>query len=213
MDAMTTGPLLASVRRHRTALTLLAIALLLWLPDAALAHEDQVLRLGSFWGGFLHPVLGLDHFLAMLSVGIVSAQIGGRAIWTVPSVFVGTMAVGFFIGRTEWDVMTAIEWGIVASVVILGAIIATGARIPIGWIYAAVGLFALFHGFAHGAETPSVANPPVYVAGFLIGTAAIHLLGVLIGEIAKRYRPGPAVLRVGGAAVSVLGVLFIVGVL
>ncbi len=211
---MMTGMLTITARRHRTALAVgLVVAVVMLLPEPAAAHEDQVIRLGSFLGGFLHPVLGLDHFLAMLSVGIVSAQIGGRAIWTVPSVFVGTMAVGFFAGRTEWDIMTAVEWGIVASVVILGAIIATGARIPIGWVYGAVAFFALFHGFAHGAETPSVANPPVYVAGFLIGTAVIHLLGVLIGEMAKQYRPGPAVLRVGGAAVSAVGALIVVGVL
>lgn len=191
----------------------LATALVVLAPAVAGAHEDQVIRLGSFMGGFLHPVLGLDHFLAMVAVGIVSAQMGGRAIWTVPSVFVGTMAVGFLVGRGGLGIGDAVEWGIIGSVVTLGAIIATGARIPIGVVFAAVALFALFHGYAHGAETPDVATPGVYALGFLVGTAAIHLLGVLIGEIAKRYSAGPVVLRVGGAAVSVAGFLFILGVL
>lgn len=192
---------------------LVALSALALAASPALAHEDQVIRLGSFWGGVLHPVLGLDHFLAMVSVGIVSAQIGGRAIWTVPATFVAMMGVGYLLGRTDLGLGEGVEWGILASVIVLGTLIAIGRAVPLGAVYAGVGLFALFHGYAHGAETPSVANAGVYAVGFLSGTAAIHLLGVLIGAIAERYERGPIVLRVIGALIALLGLLLAIGVL
>jgi urease accessory protein len=198
---------------RRWAAWMVLVVVVVLLPDVAGAHEDQVIRLGSFWGGFLHPVLGLDHFLAMVAVGVVSAQLGGRAIWTVPSTFVGAMAVGFLLGRIGLGIEVAAEWGIITSVVLLGGVIASGGRISFGWVAGAVALFAIFHGYAHGVETPAVANPTVYAIGFLVGTALIHLLGVLIGVISKRYSRGPAVLRLGGVAVASVGLLFAAGVL
>jgi urease accessory protein len=82
----------ATVLRVQRRLTLLLITVL--VPTVALAHQGASLAYGSFLGGLLHPVLGPDHFLAMVSVGILSAQIGGRAIWTVPATFVSVMALG-----------------------------------------------------------------------------------------------------------------------
>lgn len=200
-------------RRLRLSLLASIASIVVLIPTAALAHEDQVIRLGSFWGGFLHPVLGPDHFLAMLAVGIVSAQIGGRAVWSVPAAFVGTMGVGYLLGRADLGIGDAVEWPIVASVVILGAVIATGGRIHLAVAFAAVAFFATFHGYAHGAEIPAIADPPRYATGFTSGTALIHLLGVLIGSVARRYRFGPVMLRAAGGAVSAVGVLFAVGVL
>lgn len=179
----------------------------------AVAHEDQVIRLGSFWGGVLHPVLGLDHFLAMVSVGIVSAQIGGRAIWTVPTTFVSVMGVGYLFGRADLGPGAGVEWGILASVIVLGVLIAAGRSVPMAAVFVGVALFALFHGYAHGAETPEIANATVYAVGFLSGTAAIHLVGVLIGAIAARYERGPVVLRLLGAAIALFGVFLVVGAL
>ena len=107
----------------------LSASLLGFLPSAALAHEGASLPYGSFLGGLTHPVLGLDHFLAMVSVGIVSAQIGGRAIWTVPATFVLVMAFGGLLGWIDIG-LTAIEAGIAISVLALGVAIAADRRMP-----------------------------------------------------------------------------------
>ena len=170
----------------------LAIVALL-LPGLALAHEGASLPYGSFVGGLSHPVLGLDHFLAMVSVGILSAQMGGRAIWTVPATFVAVMAFGGFLGFIDIG-LTAIEAGIAISVLALGIAIAADRKLPMTLAMTFVGFFAIFHGYAHGAEMPAVANSVTYAAGFLIGTTALHLFGVLIGDISRRYTRGPLVL-------------------
>ncbi|NNF65713.1 MAG: HupE/UreJ family protein [Acidimicrobiia bacterium] len=189
-----------------------ALVALLSLP--ALAHEGQVIRLGSFLAGLTHPVLGLDHLLAMLAVGIVSAQIGGKAIWTVPATFVGVMALGGLIGTADLGLgASVIENGIAASVILLGIVIAVERNLAIGVAMVIVGVFAMFHGYAHGAEIPTVARPLLYAFGFLTGTALIHLTGVVIGDISKRYRTGRMVLRLGGLVIATLGFGFVVGVL
>jgi urease accessory protein len=187
-----------------------------WLAAAApvAAHEQQVIKYGSFLGGLFHPALGPDHLLAMLSVGILSVQIGGRAILTVPATFVCVMAVGGAVGLLTAAIpMGVVELGISLSVLFLGAIIALGRRLPVPGAMVAVGFFATFHGYAHGVETPRIAEPLQYVAGFLLGTALIHILGVLVGEVAIRYAAGPRALRVGGALIGLVGALFLVGLL
>lgn len=184
------------------------------LASPAVAHENQVIRLGSFWGGVMHPALGLDHLLAMISVGILSVQIGGRAILTVPATFVCVMAVGGAIGYgTAVLPMPLVEAGISLSVLFLGAALALETRLPVLVAMVFVGIFATFHGYAHGVEIPNIAQPTEYAAGFLIGTAAIHVFGVLIGEVARQYAMGPRALRTAGAAISVAGGLFLVGAL
>jgi urease accessory protein len=195
---------------------LIAFALLAWAALAApvAAHENEVIRFGSFLGGVTHPVLGPDHLLAMLSVGILSTQIGGRAILTVPATFVTFMAVGGAFGILVGGIpMGLIEFGIAASVLVLGAVIAVGRRMPVLVAMSAVAIFGSMHGYAHGVETPTIAEPALYAMGFLIGTAAIHLIGVLIGEVALQYRNGTSVLRLGGAMIALMGSLFLVGVI
>lgn len=201
--------------RNRVAVVMvLGAGMVLILPGVALAHENQVIRFGSFLGGLTHPVLGLDHFLAMVSVGIVSSMIGGRAIWTVPSLFVAMMAIGGGLGRADLGVGAgAIEAGIAVSVIALGLVIAADRRLPVRIVMGAVVFFGFFHGYAHGVEIPNIARPLVYASGFLLGTALIHLLGVLVGEMAERYVSGRLVLRALGGAFVVVGALFIVGVM
>ena len=188
----------------------LALLTLSMLPIAGFAHEGASLPYGSFVGGLSHPVLGLDHFLAMVSVGILSAQLGGRAIWTVPATFVGVMALGGVLGFIDIG-LTAIEAGIALSVLVLGIAIAADKRLPLTIAMSFVGFFAIFHGYAHGAEMPAVANSVTYAAGFLIGTTALHLFGVLIGDISRRYTRGPLVLRFSGAFIAATGMLFLFG--
>lgn len=180
-------------------------------PVGALAHEGASLPYGSFIAGLAHPVLGVDHFLAMVSVGMLSAQIGGRAIWTVPSTFVTVMAVGGLLGWLNVG-LTSIELGISFSVLILGLAIAADRKLPVQVAMLAVGIFAIFHGYAHGAEMPNVANAFRYALGFLTGTALLHICGVLIGDIAQHYARGKVLLRVAGAAIAGAGTWFLVGI-
>lgn len=184
------------------------------LASAAYGHENQVIEYGSFLAGFTHPVLGLDHFLAMLSVGIVSALIGGRAIWTVPSTFVVMMAVGAAAGYTDIGIGSgAVELSIALSVILLGGVILLDRSLDVRLAMAFVAFFGFFHGYAHGQETPDIAKPAVYALGFLLGTVLIHLLGLLIGEVAIRYTYGRQVLRVVGGVFVVVGLLFVAGVM
>ncbi len=182
------------------------------VPASALAHEGESLPYGSFLGGLTHPALGFDHLLAMLSVGALSAQIGGRAIWTVPTTFVSVMALGGVLGLVDAG-LSATEIGIALSLVVLGLAIAAEKKLPALLAMAAVGFFAVFHGYAHGAEMPAVADPLLYALGFLSGTAAIHITGLVIGDIAQHYEIGRSLLRVSGGMISVVGLLFIFGVL
>lgn len=182
------------------------------IPSIVYAHDGSNVPFGGYLSGLVHPVLGYDHLLAMLSVGILSAQIGGRAIWTVPATFVGVMAVGGALGLVDIG-LSSTELGIAASLVLLGAIIAAERSLPVRLAMLGVGFFAIFHGYAHGAEMPTTAEPVLYALGFLTGTALIHIAGVVIGDIAKHYERGKMILRVGGGLISLVGMLFIAGVL
>ena len=183
---------------------------LLTLPVAVFAHEGASLPYGSFIAGLTHPVLGLDHFLAMVSVGVLSAQIGGRAIWTLPATFVLVMAFGGLLGFIDIG-LTAIEAGIAISVLALGVAIAADRKLPMSLTMTVVGFFAIFHGYAHGAEMPTMANSVTYASGFLTGTAALHLFGVLLADIARRYDIGYTILRIAGACIAGAGGLFLIG--
>lgn len=189
--------------RQRLVLLLAVLA-----PGLAVAHEGASLPYGSFLGGLLHPVLGPDHFLAMVSVGILSAQIGGRAIWTVPATFVSVMALGGVAGWLGLP-LASIEAGIAFSVLALGAAIAAERRIPVVVAMAFVGTFAIFHGYAHGAEMPAVATPVTYALGFISGTAGLHLAGVVIGDISQHYSAGKVMLRAAGGIIAAIGGYFL----
>lgn len=195
-------------------LGVLVVLFLAVTAPPALAHENQVIQFGSFLGGLLHPVLGLDHFLAMVSVGIISAFIGGRAIWTVPATFVAMMGVGGLAGSNDLGITSGfVELSIALSVIGLGAVIALDKSLRTSIAMAAVAFFGFFHGYAHGLEIPEIARPLVYASGFLLGTALIHLLGVLIGDMSRRYAAGRPVLRVVGGLFVLTGALFIGGVI
>jgi urease accessory protein len=172
------------------------------LPSIAEAHE--VGAGGSFVSGLGHPVLGLDHFFAMVAVGVLSSQIGGRAIWTIPSEFVGVMLVGGLLGMGGVRIFS-VEFGIALSVLVLGLAIAVGRPCSTAWSVVSVGVFALFHGNAHGLEMPHLATPWLYASGFLVGTASIHILGVLIGLAVLKLPDGTQFMRYIGAGVAGVG--------
>ena len=170
---------------------------------------------GGILSGFLHPLLGLDHLLAMLAVGILSAQIGGRALWTVPATFVGVMAIGAFLGIAGLA-LPLVEYGITFSVLVLGIAILFGNRIPEWAALIAVAFFALFHGNAHGTEIPEITNTiglvVAYILGFLIATAGLHVVGALIGLLVSRSERGLMLMRIGGLAIALIGVFLIINV-
>jgi urease accessory protein len=200
------GPKTA-VRASAGALT----AMLLFASAPCLAHVDEAES--GFVSGLLHPVFGIDHFLAMLSVGIVSAQLGSRHIWAVPSAFVLLMIVGASTGLLGYRI-PLLETGIALSVVLLGAAIALfngGWRVVI--VYGFVGFFGFLHGYAHGLEMPKAADPVYYGGGFLVSTVAIHLLGVGIGHkmtSAERYR---SLLRHLGSVMAGMGLMIFINLI
>jgi len=200
------------MNRKKVFRSILFALLLSAIPSVAYAHDGTNLPLGGFLSGMVHPVLGYDHLLAMLSVGILSAQIGGRAIWTVPATFVSVMALGGLLGLIDIG-LNATELGIAISLVILGSVIAAERSISTRIAMIGVGFFAVFHGYAHGAEMPDTAQPFMYALGFLIGTALIHIAGLVIGDIARHYERGKVILRVGGGMIAFVGLLFIFGIL
>ena len=184
-----------------------------FLPTAALAHTG-VGDTSGFMHGFAHPISGLDHILAMVMVGVFAWQLGGRALWLVPATFVLVMALGGLLGMAGVGV-PYIETGIALSVVALGAVVALGVKAPVAVAMGFVGLFAIFHGHAHGAEMPEGAGGLAYAAGFMIATALLHAagigIGLLIGKASESY--GPAVVRSAGGAAAVAGVGLLTGVL
>lgn len=179
------------------------LSLLLFLPTLAYAHSATDAGSG-FEAGLSHPVLGLDHLLAMVSVGLLSSQIGGKAIFTVPGTFVLVMACGGWLGMEGTD-LPFVEYGIALSVIILGLAIALGHKLPVFFAMVCVAFFAIFHGHAHGMEMPDLAEPIKYALGFLVGTLALHIVGVMIGYIANKTRNGPALVRYLGAFVAGMG--------
>ncbi|MBZ9655735.1 HupE/UreJ family protein [Phyllobacterium lublinensis] len=194
-----------SNRMTRIALLLPAIL----YPALAHAHVG-VGETSGFAHGFAHPLSGLDHMLAMILVGVLAFQIGGRALWLVPLAFVGMMAIGGALGGFGVNV-PFVEVGIAMSVIALGAAVALEIRTPAAIAAGLVGLFAIFHGHAHGAEMPENVTTLTYAAGFTLATALLHVtgigLGFGIGTISRRI--GPSVVRfVGGIAALVgLGIL------
>ena len=170
--------------------------------------------MNGFYDGLSHPVLGLDHFLAMVCVGVVSSQIGGRAIWTVPSLFVLFMiiggAAGLFIEILAITLSNIIEWGIIFSVIFLGLSVAIEKKLPTIIIMIAVIFFGSFHGLAHGIEMPWAANPILFALGFSSGTAVLHLFGVGIGLVLIKNYFLNTVLRILGLCCAVFGLYLII---
>ena len=165
--------------------------------------------MNGFYDGLSHPVLGLDHFLAMVCVGVVSSQIGGRAIWTVPSLFVLFMimggAAGLFIEILAITLSDIIEWGIIFSVIFLGLSVAIEKKLPTNIIMIAVIFFGSFHGLAHGIEMPWAVSPLLFAIGFSSGTAALHLFGVGIGLTLIKNNFLNIILRILGLSCAFFG--------
>ncbi len=176
------------------------------IASTASAHTG-VGDTAGFAHGFLHPIGGPDHVLAMVAVGLFAATLGGRALWLVPLSFLTMMAAGGAIGIGGVD-LPLVELGIGFSVAALGVAIAARLRMPLAAAAALVGFFAIFHGHAHGAEMPNTASGMAYGAGFLIATALLHACGVGLGLSFGMFaeRRGRQVAQIVCAAVALTGV-------
>jgi urease accessory protein len=189
-------------------------AILIFLvPTMAHAHTG-VGDTHGFVHGFLHPLTGLDHILAMVAVGMFAAHLGGRALFLVPATFVAIMAFGGVAGVSGISI-PFVEMGIACSVIGLGLVVAFEIQLPVATAMALVGFFAIFHGHAHGAELPEDASGLAYGAGFMIATATLHALGIGIGLLlGQTTRVGGArILQLSGLAMSTTGVAILFGLL
>lgn len=192
--------------RHARIPALATLALTLLAAGQAAAHTG-VGATASLAAGLGHPLLGLDHLLAMIAVGVWAGVKGGRAIWLVPGAFLAGMVLGG-AAAVVGVALPLVELGIVGSVILLGLAIALDLRLATPLAMAAVALFGTFHGHAHGSEMPADGGGLLYAAGFMIATVGLHIVGIAIGVIASRDVP-PVLVRVGGAAVAALGVLLL----
>ena len=194
---------------HReTALHALAWVGGVWLltSSRALAHDSGGEAEGLA-AGFLHPVSGFDHVLAMVAVGLWGAQLRSPAVWVLPIVFPLVMAVGGFLGLVGIP-LPGVEIGIAVSAIVLGILVAIEARLPLWVAGIIVAIFAIFHGYAHGAELPEGGNAALYSVGFVISTGLLHGIGILIGLI-HRWSAGKLVLRLLGGLVAIGGGYFL----
>ena len=186
---------------------LLPLALLL-APTAALAHSAIGAHGAPFASGVAHPLLGPDHLLTMVAVGLLAAMTGGRTVWAYPATFVGAMLIGGVLG-VEGAALPIIEPTILASVVVLGAAIAFALRPPLPLACALIALFGIAHGYAHGLEGPALGGF-VYAAGFLVSTLALHGLGLALGFAAGSLRRSVVARAVGGLT-CLAGTVLILG--
>jgi urease accessory protein len=183
--------------------SLLALSVLVFLPNLASAHILPGTSHG-FSDGFLHPLTGWDHLLAMIAVGLWAAQHRGRAIWLIPLSFVGVMLLGGILGVTGVT-MPGAELAIAISVLVLGGLVATVTRFTPSLSMALVGFFALFHGYAHGHEMPAAVGALPFSVGFVLATALLHGVGIAAGLY---FQKQPRVLRWAGAAIAASSICF-----
>jgi urease accessory protein len=196
---------------NRSLARVAAAAALVLVPGVALAHPGHA-EVGGFAHGFMHPLGGLDHVLAMVAVGLYAALLGGRALWLVPATFVGAMALGGAAGVSGYA-LPYTEIGIALSVVVLGLAVALRISIPTVAAMALVGVFAVFHGHAHGAEMPQNLSGYEYAAGFMLATALLHCAGIALGLGTGKLSQlgGRRVAQATGGAMALAGVMLLAG--
>lgn len=173
-------------------------------PTLALAHPGHE-HSTSFMSGFMHPMGGLDHLLAMIAIGLWAASMGGKALWAVPAAFVGTMILGGALGMAGLQV-PFVEQGILLSVILMGALLVGSARFSVSTCAAIAAVFAFFHGAAHGMEMPLSAHGVEYALGFAGATVLLHVVGMGLGKTLVRIQ-APIVTRIAGGAIAVAGLV------
>ena len=194
-----------TTRTSRSAWTV-AVGLGSLLPIPAAAHAGTGLP-GGFESGFMHPFSGIDHLLAMVSVGLWGAFLGRPLIYVLPVIFPAMMVAGAIMGMLTVP-LPPVEVGIALSVLVLGGCIALSVRTPVWAACVVVAIFAVFHGYAHGSELPSAADPIAYSVGFVLATGLLHLSGICLGLL-NDLPHGIVATRTMGGIIAVLGVWFL----
>jgi len=166
--------------------SLLGLSAYILIASAAEAHSFGAQGAGLV-AGLTHPFVGLDHLLAMIAVGIWAGQLGGKAVWLIPLTFVSVMSASATLASFGLF-LPLVEPAIACSVLILGLLIAGSIRLPTSAGAFLVGLFAVFHGYAHGLELPQAASPILYGAGFVLATALLHGLGIGFARNSQQYK-------------------------
>ncbi len=184
--------------------------LFLLLPSSAWSHTGLIeFESVSFWHGFNHPLHGLDHLLAMFAVGFIAAQAGKKALWAVPLAFISAMMLGGILAFSGVS-MPFVEPAILLSVLLFGLSIALAPHSCLPFFGSMIGLFAVFHGFAHGAEMPLSSDILPYAAGFVSATVMLHLVGIGAGAFLKKNRL-QSLSRITGGAIALGGLLLAAG--
>lgn len=194
-----------ATRQRTVARGVTALVLVLLWTQAAFAHPQKGEAVG-FLTGFHHPISGLDHVLAMVAVGLWGAQLGAPAVWLLPVAFPMVMAMGGMLGLMGVPI-PGIEYGIAASAILLGAAVMFEVRPPLALAATLVGIFAIFHGHAHGTELPPGQSALLYSIGFVMATGCLHAVGIGIGTV-HRWGWGQRLLRAAGAVVAMGGAFF-----
>jgi len=195
----------------RTAFRLLVTVALLLAPSVAFAHPGHG-EGGSLLAGFIHPFSGIDHLLAMTAVGLFAAHLGGRALWAVPATFVAMMALGGVFGAAGVSLPFA-ETAIALSVLVFGFVIFSGMTPPVLAAMALVGIFAIFHGHAHGTEMPVGGSGVVYGIGFMVATTLLHGFGITLGLAIRWFDDVPRrrAMQACGVAIALIGAGLTIG--
>jgi urease accessory protein len=186
---------------NRFAFVLLALA------APAFAHSGEGVA-GGFLAGFMHPIGGFDHVIAMVAVGLWGYFLGQPAVWLLPVVFPLMMVAGGVLGLFGVS-LPAVEIGIATSAIVLGAVVALAVKPPLWLAGLVVGAFAIFHGHAHGTELPEAANPIAYSLGFVVATGLLHAAGIAF-SLVTHWPPGKHLVRAGGGVIAALGLMFLV---
>ncbi len=164
--------------------------------------------------GWMHPFTGADHLLAMVAVGLLAVRMGGRALWIMPATFLGGMLVGGLLASAGVSIpggqFGIVEYGISASALVLGLLIAATGVIPLKYGAMLVTLFALCHGHAHAAEMTTGGSLPIYAAGFLLATTLLHASGIVLGMAMAHWLDNRAV-RLAGGLISIAGLMLLCG--
>jgi len=182
-------------------------------PQHGLSHESGA------WAGFTHPLLGMDHLLAILAVGLLAGFLGGSAVWGLPTTFIFAMLLSGTLGMMHlwWPPAQPfvqqgiVEQGIAISILVFGASLLVARKTPLLASLTVIAFFAVPHGYAHGTEMPTLAQPVLYGLGLLLSTAALLTLGTLAACWAMRSRSGLAGLRLSGAAIALIGLALLIG--
>ncbi|MCK5360627.1 MAG: HupE/UreJ family protein [Gammaproteobacteria bacterium] len=178
------------------------LAVVTLLMAAPLAEAHTGLSQNSFFSGLSHPLLGLDHLLAMLAVGLWAGKMGGRARWGLPLMFIFTLSLSAMAAQ-NFASLQLVDHGIAVSLLLLGLLLVFTIKLPVLLGLLAVSFFAVFHGVAHGTEWPVAASPFLYVSGFIATTVLIMGIGVTAG--AAREEKIQFFIRVTGMLIASMG--------